>query len=32
MSNSNANEDVDKHVLRKYEVSQKIGKGVSIQN
>ncbi len=29
MSNNNANEEVDKQVLRKYEISQKIGKGVS---
>jgi hypothetical protein len=25
-----ANEDIDKHVLRKYEIMQKLGKGVSV--
>ena len=26
-----ANEDIDKHVLRKYEIMQKLGKGVSYE-
>jgi hypothetical protein len=25
-----ANEDIDKHVLRKYEIMQKLGKGVGV--
>ena len=27
--NSKMSEDIDKHVLRKYEICQKLGKGVS---
>jgi hypothetical protein len=26
----NPNEDIDKHVLKRYEIVQKLGKGVSI--